>query len=359
MINVQKVKESLLKDKFPVIIGSAILLLLVALLLLFINLRNKQNDVPALTPPKISIVMPVYNSENYLRYALNSILDQTFQDFEIICINDGSRDNSLKILKEYAQKHNNIRIYSQRNQGAGVARNKGLELARGKYIMFLDSDDVFRKEMLETLYNKAEKTNSDIVVCGNISILTKNNIRYKITYNTDIWVRELPRKEVFNRKDTPYKIFNFTYFQAWNKFYSREFLIKNNIKFQNSRYLEDLDFTFTSLAVADRITTVKNKFVVYFERKNNPLHKSKREKEYFYKAFYQFKQDLINRNLFRDISFSYYDLVIRAFWHELNLGQDEKTISDNVEAVFNLVPIEYLQQDKLNYENLQLIRITY
>ena len=112
----------------------------------------------------VSIIIPVYNSEKYIRECLDSLLKQTYINFEIICIDDGSQDLSFEILKEYENRDNRIIVLSQKNQFAGIARNTGMKIARGKYLLFLDSDDFFCNDMLENLIRKAEIDNTDILI---------------------------------------------------------------------------------------------------------------------------------------------------------------------------------------------------
>ena len=106
--------------------------------------------------PLISVIMPVYNVEQYLRRSIESVLNQTFKDFELICINDGSTDNSLEILNEYATKDPRIQIINQENAGLSCARNSGLEIVQGEYIAFIDSDDFYATNFLEVLYSAQE-----------------------------------------------------------------------------------------------------------------------------------------------------------------------------------------------------------
>lgn len=115
--------------------------------------------------PLISIITPVYNTEKYLSECLDSIFSQTIKDFELICVDDGSTDNSLNILNNYQNKHKNLKIISQKNGGPGVARNTGIDNALGKYICFWDSDDIFEPDALEKMYNQAEETKADISIC--------------------------------------------------------------------------------------------------------------------------------------------------------------------------------------------------
>ena len=116
--------------------------------------------------PKISIIIPVYNAEQYLEDCLLSISQQTFGDFEILAVNDGSTDRSLEILKKYQEKEPRLKVFSQENKGVSAARNLGVEYAKGEYIIFLDSDDYIENNMIESLLKVAIENQSDIVLCG-------------------------------------------------------------------------------------------------------------------------------------------------------------------------------------------------
>ena len=115
---------------------------------------------------KVSVVVPVYNAQAFLEQCLDSILGQTLEEIEIICVDDGSADESGDILEEYRKRDSRVAVYHQKNQYAGVARNLGLRYAKGKYVIFWDSDDFFEKEALELLYKKAEEDQADICICG-------------------------------------------------------------------------------------------------------------------------------------------------------------------------------------------------
>ena len=116
--------------------------------------------------PKVSVIIPVYNAEKYLRECLDSVVNQTLREIEIICVDDGSTDASLEILEEYAAKDNRVKVLRQQNQYAGVARNNGMAAASGEYYMFLDADDFFEPELLEELYTKAAELRADVCLCG-------------------------------------------------------------------------------------------------------------------------------------------------------------------------------------------------
>ena len=178
---------------------------------------------------KVSVIIPVYNVEKYLRECLNSVVNQTLKDIEIICVNDGSTDNSLAILQEYAKNDKRIVLINQENKNAGAARNTGLAHATGEYLSFLDSDDFFELNMLEEMYNSAKENSLDIVICDYDKYNTVEKI-YKApkkTLTTDSW-----DGIIFNYKDVPDGIFTGFLIAAWNKMFSRKFIEKNNLKFQ-------------------------------------------------------------------------------------------------------------------------------
>ncbi|MDF2845396.1 MAG: CDP-glycerol:poly(glycerophosphate) glycerophosphotransferase [Herbinix sp.] len=126
---------------------------------------------------KISIIMPVYNVERYLRACLESVVNQTLEGVEIIVVNDGSKDNSISILNEYEKKHSDrMKVFTTENHGVSHARNYGLARATGEYILFVDSDDFIEKDMCEKLYHKAIRDNNDIVICGRYNVYERENI---------------------------------------------------------------------------------------------------------------------------------------------------------------------------------------
>ncbi|MDR2395361.1 MAG: glycosyltransferase [Endomicrobium sp.] len=213
-----------------------------------------------MTTPKVSVIIPVYNTEKYLKQCLDSVCNQTLKDIEIICVNDESTDSSLDILKEYANKDNRIIIINQKNLGAGSARNSGLEIAKGQYIAFVDSDDWINLNMLESLYNKAEKTNSDIVLFSykyyydNLRLLEK--FKY---FDTKV----LKGLEVFSYKDSIEDIFKVFDPKVTIKFYKKSFVINNKLKFQNLYTCNDVFFSYASAVFANRVTYTDNYFYIY------------------------------------------------------------------------------------------------
>lgn len=163
---------------------------------------------------KISIILPVYNVEEYLSKCLDSLVNQTFEDIEIICIDDGSADNSLAILNSYAQRDSRIKIIEQENSGCYVARNKGLEAAQGEYIMFVDSDDWLELDACESAYNQIKKQDSDLV------IFNFYNINPRKEKNLSRFFNNLSTDETFYFDNCP-EDFYYINTSIWAKLYKK------------------------------------------------------------------------------------------------------------------------------------------
>ncbi len=206
---------------------------------------------------KISVVVPVYNVEKYLEQCLNSIINQTFKDIEIICINDGSTDGSLEILREYEQKDSRIRLINKENEGISAVRNQGMELAKGEYISFIDSDDWIDENYLEALYTAAKKYDSDIA-CSSIIRVTGKRHRKKIIYKKEEFTTESDKKNELTK--VPINSY------VWNKIYKRVSLLKSGVKFPVGRVYEDVIWCIKAIYYLNGVVTVPD--AVYYYRKN-------------------------------------------------------------------------------------------
>ncbi len=213
--------------------------------------------------PKVSIILPVYNVESYLRQCLDSIIMQTLEDIEIICVNDGSTDNSLEILQEYKNKDSRIKIINQENRGQGVARNIALENITGDYIGFVDPDDYISPNMYKTLYETAIKHNCDIV---EESFYIKNEIRNYLKKRKN--KLNLPKNKIFNYKVKKNYVFS-PNLAIWNKLYKTSFIKENDIKFFETKKGEDVIFTIKSRVLASKIVYIDNADYYYRIKKDN------------------------------------------------------------------------------------------
>ena len=189
---------------------------------------NRSDNVP-----KVSVIIPVYNVEAYLRQCLDSVIGQTLSDIEIICVDDGSTDGSAAILTEYTAKDSRIKVLSQANAGAGIARNIGLTCASGKWLSFLDADDVFNPTMLSDMVVVGESENADVVACT-----------------------ETKHGNIFSRWRG----------WAWDKLFSRALIERLNLEFQSLPFSNDLYFTYSGLALAEKIAVVPRLYVMHRKR---------------------------------------------------------------------------------------------
>lgn len=198
--------------------------------------------------PLISILVPCYNVEAYLRQCMDSIIRQTYTNLEIICLDDGSTDRTPEILKEYEKKDSRTRVISKPNSGYGATMNIGLKAASGKYIGIVESDDYIEPKMYEILCDAAEKDNLDIVRCR---FIERNVIKSKDKVNTFSYVKDNGR--VFRPTDVPSSFAMKP--SIWAGMYNREFLERNGIRFLETpgASYQDTAFAFKALATAQRV----------------------------------------------------------------------------------------------------------
>ncbi len=211
--------------------------------------------------PAVSVIMPIYNAERFLRGTLKSILSQTLQNIEVICVDDGSSDDSGDILEEFAKLDERVHTVHTQNRGAGAARNTGLRLARGKYVVFWDADDEFRKDALEKMSARCELFHADICLCA----ARKKDDETGTVYASGAYLNKklLPGNGVFNRKTLPQYIFTISTNVPWNKMLRRDFLISKGIHFQEIDHANDVYFSMIALYRAQRICYVKDALVIY------------------------------------------------------------------------------------------------
>jgi glycosyltransferase involved in cell wall biosynthesis len=216
--------------------------------------------------PLISIIIPVYNAEQYLHRCVDSILAQTYKNLEIILVNDGSKDNSGKICDEYAELDNRVRVIHKQNGGAASTRNAGLDVANGEYIAFIDSDDSIIPDMYDTLYNRISKSNADIAICGFVMI-----------YPDFQRIIEVPNEKFYKIEELFYD-WLYYYYQTllsvpWNKLYKKQLIIENNIRFPN-RDCEDTWFVTDCLNKCDNgVEFVKiTPYLYYFGANGDSLN---------------------------------------------------------------------------------------
>lgn len=209
--------------------------------------------------PKVSIIVPVYNTEKYLDKCLTSLVKQTLNDIEILVINDGSPDNSERIIKKYEEKYPEIvKYYLKPNGGLSDARNYGIEKATGDYIGFVDSDDYVEKDMFEKLYNKAILGDFDVVAADLYMVYEDNSNREVIS--SCIY-------EDYIDKNKIKELMTYVYPTAWNKIYRKELL--KHIRFKKNIWFEDVEFMLRLFPSINKIGVVKDPLYNYLQRENS------------------------------------------------------------------------------------------
>ncbi len=207
--------------------------------------------------PEVSIIMPIYNVERYLECAIQSALNQTFEDFELICVNDGSPDKCAEILNRFAAKDERVKIITQANQGLSMARNNGLKRAMGRYVYFFDSDDVIHPQLLEICHGLAERHGADLV-----SFAYRHSAEWDFSHFKKYDIEKLHTKITKNplqffSRGSGWKIFA----NAWTKFYRRDLL--QGAEFLPGIYFEDYPHTATVLLKKPKTVLLKEPLYRY------------------------------------------------------------------------------------------------
>lgn len=226
---------------------------------------------------QISVVVPVYNCKNYLNQCIESVLKQTFKDFELILVDDGSTDGSGAICDQYAAKDKRVCVIHKENGGgAGEARNRGLESASSPFISFLDSDDWMAPEMLERLYKAQQADDSDVVICGYKNIVSTHDTSFNFDTVYDA-VTLRGRKEVLDYFVMYYPEGRLGY--PWNKLYRRALLMEHQIRFPKMRRLEDGIFNVNVFEYVECCTVLPD--VIYQYRASQQVEQRKLPKDFY------------------------------------------------------------------------------
>lgn len=287
---------------------------------------------------KISVLLPIYNAEKFLSKSLGEVLNQTLKDSEFICINDGSTDSSLKMIKDYAEKDERIVVIDKDNHGYGESMNQGLNVAKGKYIAILEPDDFVDNTMYETLYDLAEKYNADVVKSNYYEYETKTD------NNTYLEVLEgLPYETLINAHLN--KLIIHMRPCIWSAIYKREFLEKNHIRFNETpgASYQDTAFAFKVWVSAERVIFTKDAFLHYrIDNDNSSVNSS--GKIFSICDEFQAMQSFLNLNYKWRDEYSGILQVLKLDSYLWNLG---RITSEYKEVFFDQMALEFL---KAKYE---------
>ncbi len=316
--------------------------------------------------PQVSIIVPVYNVENYIERCLNSLVNQTFKDIEIITINDGSTDKSLELLNKYAKEDIRISVIDLGDEGVSYCRNLGIEKANGKYIMFVDSDDWIDSSMVEVMYKKAEENKLDLVMCSYIREFKDHskekifNLPQEIIYKDNEVKNELLRKLVGPIKE---ELSNPEMLDAlgtvWGKLYRADILKENKIKFVDLKEIGSAEDTLFNIFTFNYLKKLMflNKPMYHYWRDNlksvtsqyNPKLKEQR------KVFFKYISDFIRENNFEQVFEE--ALNNRICTSVLGLGLIECSQNNKISEINkikNIKKIIYEEYIRNAYKNLEL-----
>lgn len=266
---------------------------------------------------KVSVVIAVYNVEKYIRQTLDSVVNQTLKDIEIIVVDNKSTDNTLKIVEEYAKEDERFVIYrNSSNLKQGLARNFGVQMARGEYIFFIDGDDYMELFALEKLYNRITETNADITLCtwnqfdDKTGKIDRSHVYAKL--------KQIPTElddKTFSWRDIKYSVFWQTSV-PWDKMYKRDFLIGKDVKFPGGIYFEDNVFVYDALFKAEKISILREDLIFYRYNRKNAVTNSRNQLFFdYFKIFNLIGDNLKKIDLFDEMKYYYWDYkVITLYW---------------------------------------------
>jgi len=266
---------------------------------------------------KVSVIIPVHNVEKYIRQTLDSVVNQTFKDIEIIIVDNKSTDKTIEIIEEYAKKDDRITIYkNSKNLKQGIARNFAVKMARSEYIFFIDGDDYMELNAIEKLYEKITQTDSDIVMFtwnqfdDRTGKIDKNHVYAKL--------KQIPTEfdnKTFNWRDIKYSVFWQTSV-PWDKMYKRKFLIEKDVKFPGDIFFEDNVFVYDALFKAEKISVLREDLMFYRCNRKNAVTNSRNHIFFDYlKIFNLIGDNLKNVGLWDEMKYFYWDYkVITLYW---------------------------------------------
>ena len=277
----------------------------------YLRLQYDINDVD-INNIYISVILPIFNAESTLKNCLNSIIEQTLYNIEVICINDGSTDSSLSILEDYMKRDKRIKTISQENKGVSEARNIGIKHARGKYIAFIDADDSIDYDFLETLYNAAIKCNADIA-CGSIVRIKNDKKKFLLKFKKTKIVTETHQK---------YKLAKLPHLSyVWNKIYKIESLKRSNIIFEDGKLYEDIVFSHKILHYLNKMVCVPNTYYYYHINQNSITNSQSEQHEHDLLSASRYIQKFVQeKNICKGVGKHWYsDIVFELYFFKIPL----------------------------------------
>lgn len=302
--------------------------------------------------PKVSVIIPIYNVQDYLKQCIESVLNQTLKNIEIILVNDGSTDNCKEIIEEYKSKYSNIVVLYQNNQGVSVARNLALKKASGKYIYYMDSDDFLENQCLELAFNRAEETKSQIV------IFSHNEIYDDTLDGTDVSINlDVDDSKVYDGNEVADMVLNCKFIGTpWNKLFRKKCLINDGFTYEPGRYVQDWFPIFMQIHKANKIAFINKPLYNYRIRGTSTTSKKMKKNidDYNHAASkiinYAKENKLISNSIMKFNAISLNTVIRRYF--DLN--------KDNIREMYDkFSDTEYYKNNLTNKEILKIKDLSY
>lgn len=294
----------------------------------------------------ISIIIPFYNLDKYIYDCLNSLIEQSFKNFEIICVDDFSKDQTSNIIKSFMARDGRIILIKNnvKSRGAGFARNLGIRMARGKFILVLDGDDFFESDFLLKLYDKAIRTNADLVICD--GFFYNDYIKKDSSLNSFSFLRPGAISSI-KSCDLNHKIFQLSVETPWNKLYLREVILKNNLRFQcDLASANDIRFVCSYLSVSKHIEIITDKLIHYRINRKGSISDSNFNHPFdIIYALDSLRLYLIKCKNYNKFKVSFVNLCLKSF--QTVFQRLVECHSQYLEEYYNYVRIKYIEKFEL------------
>lgn len=284
---------------------------------------------------KVSVIIPIYNGADYIDNVVGTFLNQELKEIELICVNDGSKDNSLELLRKLEKTDDRIIVIDKENGGAGSARNAGIKVAKGEYLAIFDIDDVYEADILSKMYEKAKELDVDMIACRCTRFVGSLD---KAEYcKWSVKDRLLPKQQPFCVDDIEKDVFQLFTGWTWDKLFKKEFVTRCNLRFQEIRTSNDLFFTYMAVAKADKIY-VMDDVLVHHRIGDKKSLSNTRELSWncFYQALTEMKKELVQCGLYDKLERSYINYALHfSLWQLNNItGNAEKIIYNKLRGEY-------------------------
>lgn len=287
-------------------------------------LKSLEDTIPE--EPHVSVIMPIYNAEKYLPQALDSLRRQTMAQFEVIMVDDGSSDSTVEIAEKYCRLDTRFNLIKQEHQYAGIARNRGMQRAKAPYFMFLDSDDFFDPNMMESAYQQIREYDADICVFSVRRFDHRINDFIGMEWSCNCEM--VPRGQTFSLQTCKDNIFCFTTPAPWSKMYRAEFIKEKGLKFQGTRSANDMAFVLSALASADKVVTLDETLMTYRINDGTSLQSTQWKNPFsFYEALLHTREELMRLGIYEEARRAYQNFALDCCLYNLGTLDTEESFT--------------------------------